>query len=64
MESNQTKHDLSRRNSITTTATVDDAPDAVGPGVGTGRIPGSWDLEADVVIIGSGGAGLPAAVGH
>ncbi len=62
MESNQTKHDLSRRNSITTTATVDGAPDAVGPGVGTGKIPGSWDLEADVVIIGSGGAGLPAAV--
>jgi succinate dehydrogenase/fumarate reductase flavoprotein subunit len=28
----------------------------------TGKIPASWDLEADVVIIGSGAAGLPAAI--
>ena len=28
----------------------------------TGKIPASWDLEADVVVIGSGAAGLPAAV--
>jgi succinate dehydrogenase/fumarate reductase flavoprotein subunit len=27
-----------------------------------GRIPASWDLEADVVVIGSGAAGLPAAI--
>ena len=31
-------------------------------GAGTGRIPANWDLEADVVIIGSGAAGLPAAI--
>ena len=65
MENNQTKHDLSRKNSITTTATVDGATDTVGPGAmgaGTGRIPTSWDLEADVVIIGAGAAGLPAAI--
>ena len=30
--------------------------------MGAGRIPASWDLEADVVIIGSGAAGLPAAI--
>jgi succinate dehydrogenase/fumarate reductase flavoprotein subunit len=65
MENNQTKHDLSGKNSITTTATVDGATDTVGPGAmgaGTGRIPTSWDLEADVVIIGAGAAGLPAAI--
>src|SRR6266487_5748060 len=65
MENNQTKQDLSRENSITTTATVDGATDTVGPramGAGTGRIPASWDLEADVVIIGAGAAGLPAAI--
>ena len=52
------------RNSITITAT-DGAPDSVGQstmGAGTGRIPANWDLEADVVIIGSGAAGLPAAI--
>ena len=26
------------------------------------RIPANWDLEADVVIIGAGAAGLPAAI--
>src|SRR4029450_3057567 len=65
MENNQTKHDLSRKSSITTTATVDGATDTVGPGAkeaGTGRIPTSWDLQADVVIIGAGAAGLPAAI--
>jgi succinate dehydrogenase/fumarate reductase flavoprotein subunit len=29
---------------------------------GIGRIPASWDLEADVVVIGAGAAGLPAAI--
>jgi len=65
MENSQTKYDLSRKNSITTTATVDGATDTVGPGemgAGTGRIPVSWDLEADVVVIGAGAAGLPAAI--
>jgi succinate dehydrogenase/fumarate reductase flavoprotein subunit len=28
----------------------------------TGKIPASWDLEADVVVVGSGAAGLPAAI--
>jgi succinate dehydrogenase/fumarate reductase flavoprotein subunit len=59
------RHDLKKRNSITTTATVDGASEAAGSGAmgaGTGRIPASWDLEADVVIIGSGAAGLPAAI--
>jgi succinate dehydrogenase/fumarate reductase flavoprotein subunit len=31
-------------------------------GVGIGRMPARWDLEADVVIIGAGAAGLPAAI--
>ena len=64
MEDNQSRHDVSRRNSITTTAT-DGATDSVGPstmGARTGRIPASWDLEADIVIIGAGAAGLPAAI--
>ena len=46
------KDDLSRKNSMTT-VTVDGGADAVGA---------RWDLEADVVIVGSGAAGLPAAV--
>ena len=28
----------------------------------TGKNPASWDLEADVVVVGSGAAGLPAAI--
>ena len=31
-------------------------------GAGVGRLPESWDLEADVVVIGAGATGLPAAV--
>jgi succinate dehydrogenase/fumarate reductase flavoprotein subunit len=65
MEYNQRKHDLSSRNLITVTATVDGAAEAVGSGMlspAMGKIPENWDLEADVVIIGSGGAGMPAAV--
>ena len=46
MEDNQSKHDVSRRNSITTTAT-DGATDSVGQstmGAGTGEFPraGTW----------------------
>lgn len=58
------KDDLSRKNSMTT-VTVDGGADAVGSGsmgAGVGKIPASWDLEADVVVVGSGAAGLPAAV--
>lgn len=50
---------------ITTTATADGATEEVGPapfGAGIGKIPASWDLEADIVIVGSGAAGLPAAI--
>jgi succinate dehydrogenase/fumarate reductase flavoprotein subunit len=65
MEHNQSRHDLSKRNLITTTATVDGETGTGVPGTmaaGSGRIPASWDLEADVVVIGSGAAGLPAAI--
>jgi ribulose 1,5-bisphosphate synthetase/thiazole synthase len=48
-------------------ATVGDdgAADVVGLGAlgaGIGHMPASWDLEADVVIIGAGATGLPAAI--
>ena len=39
--------------------------DVVGPGAlgaGIGHMPESWDLEADVVVIGAGATGLPAAI--
>lgn len=61
MEYGQTKHDPSRRNSIMTTATVDGTIDVAGSG-GSGKRPVQWDLEADVIIIGAGAAGLPAAI--
>ena len=64
MELNGKKHDLSQRSLITTTATADggDAfvPGALGAGIG--KVPSSWDFEADVVVIGAGAAGLPAAI--
>ncbi|HVO96080.1 MAG TPA: FAD-dependent oxidoreductase [Terriglobales bacterium] len=64
MELNGKKHDLSQRNLITTTATADgaDALTLGTLGAGIGKVPSSWDFEADVVVIGSGAAGLPAAV--
>jgi succinate dehydrogenase/fumarate reductase flavoprotein subunit len=65
MEALEPKRDLSRRDLITTTATGEAAGDSFGPGTlgsAYGKIPSSWDLEADVVVIGSGAAGLPAAV--
>jgi succinate dehydrogenase/fumarate reductase flavoprotein subunit len=31
-------------------------------GAGIGPMPMSWDLEADVVVIGAGATGLPAAI--
>src|SRR5262245_26322481 len=43
----------------------DGAIDVGGPGVweaGRGHLPASWDLEADVVVIGAGATGLPAAL--
>ncbi|MBI2229092.1 MAG: FAD-binding protein [Deltaproteobacteria bacterium] len=65
MELNEKRHDFSLRNVITTTATAAGTAGAAGPvpyGAGIGKIPASWDLEADVVVIGSGAAGLPAAI--
>jgi len=65
VELNEKRHDFSLRNLITTTATDEGAGGGAGPlpyGAGIGKIPASWDLEADVVIIGSGAAGLPAAI--
>jgi hypothetical protein len=65
VELNENRHDFSLRNSITTTATAEGAGGGAGPlpyGTGIGKFPASWDLEADVVIIGSGAAGLPAAI--
>jgi len=48
-----------------TTSRDDHTTDSVGPGAwgaGIGPMPTSWDLEADVVIIGAGATGLPAAI--
>ena len=63
MAIDETRHDLSRRDLITTTA--EGGADMSGPGApgsGIGKIPAGWDLEADVVVIGAGAAGLPAAI--
>jgi succinate dehydrogenase/fumarate reductase flavoprotein subunit len=65
MEIGGGKSDLSRRDLVTTTATADDADESFGPGTlgaSYGKMPQSWDFEADVVVIGSGAAGLPAAI--
>jgi len=48
-----------------TTGGGDGAIDVGGPGVweeGRGHLSASWDLEADVVVIGAGATGLPAAI--
>jgi predicted oxidoreductase len=39
-----------------------DSVDLGALGAGIGYMPASWDLEADVVVIGAGAAGLPAAI--
>jgi succinate dehydrogenase/fumarate reductase flavoprotein subunit len=65
MEALEPKRDLSRRDLITTTATGEADGDSFGPGTlgsAFGKIPSTWDLEADVVVVGAGAAGLPAAV--
>jgi succinate dehydrogenase/fumarate reductase flavoprotein subunit len=64
MEPLETGKDPSRRDLITTTASSDGA-ETFGPGTinsDIGKVPSSWDMEADVVVIGSGAAGLPAAI--
>jgi succinate dehydrogenase/fumarate reductase flavoprotein subunit len=48
-----------------TTGMDDGGTDSVLPGAlgaGIGYMPASWDLEADIVVIGAGAAGLPAAI--
>src|SRR5207244_13028716 len=35
---------------------------AISPTVQTVAVPGTWDREADVVVIGAGATGLPAAI--
>ena len=65
MERLEAGKDLSRRELITIMATSDGTAETFGPGaIGSeiGKVPSSWDLEADVVVIGSGAAGLPAAI--
>jgi succinate dehydrogenase/fumarate reductase flavoprotein subunit len=65
MEAFETWKDLSRRDLITTTASADGAGDSFGPGTlgsAFGKVPATWDFEADIVVVGSGAAGLPAAV--
>jgi succinate dehydrogenase/fumarate reductase flavoprotein subunit len=64
MEPLETGKDPSRRDLITTAASSDGA-ETFGPGTinsDIGKVPSSWDMEADVVVIGSGAAGLPAAI--
>jgi succinate dehydrogenase/fumarate reductase flavoprotein subunit len=65
MEIGGRKSDFSRRDLVTTTATADDEDESFGPGTlgaSYGNVPQSWDFEADVIVIGSGAAGLPAAI--
>jgi succinate dehydrogenase/fumarate reductase flavoprotein subunit len=48
-----------------TTSRDEHTTESVGPGAweaGIGPMPTSWDLEADVVVIGAGATGLPAAI--
>ena len=62
MEQNDTNDDRSRKSSMTTTITAggDAAPASTGAGIG--KIPATWDLAADVVVVGAGAAGLAAAI--
>src|SRR5262252_2572594 len=57
---------IARRGDVTMATDAGDSGTAgVGPGAlgaGIGQLPASWDLEADVVVIGAGATGLPAAV--
>jgi hypothetical protein len=57
--------DSSRRNETMATGADDGGTEIFGLGAlgaGIGPMPASWDLEADVVIIGAGATGLPAAI--
>jgi succinate dehydrogenase/fumarate reductase flavoprotein subunit len=61
----QDRKNFSRREFIKTTAASAGATALAGVGVETARAegrPAHWDKEADVVIIGAGATGLPAAI--
>jgi FAD binding domain len=65
MEPFEKNRDLSKRDLITASANTDGVGDNFGPGTlgaAFGKIPASWDFEADVVVVGAGAAGLPAAI--
>jgi hypothetical protein len=63
MREDDTKHGGSKKSSMVTNVTADsDAAGPVATGAGSGKIPAGWDLEADVVVVGSGASGLPAAI--
>jgi len=61
---NDMKENLSRRNFLKTTAMGVGATALTGlsPKEANARAPLGWDYEADVVVVGSGATGLPAAV--
>lgn len=61
----ETRKKLSRRNFIKTTAAGAGAAALAGLSAGSARaagLPEKWDKEADVVIVGCGGAGTTAAI--
>ena len=65
MEHDHTRQDLSSKSSKTATAAGDGASEAAGPPAmeqAIGKFPETWDLKADVVVIGAGASGLPAAI--
>jgi len=78
MKNNASKNDLSRRDFVRTTAVglggigasalagtsgVEGSPRASNDAEAqTAEIPKRWDRAADVVVIGAGAAGLPAAI--
>jgi succinate dehydrogenase/fumarate reductase flavoprotein subunit len=63
----QVTKELSRRDFIRTTAVGVGATALAGVGAGEakaeGCVPAKWDKEADVVVVGFGGAGATAAIG-
>jgi succinate dehydrogenase/fumarate reductase flavoprotein subunit len=68
-ENKETKKNLSRRDFVKTTAVGLGATALTGVGAapsdaaqGAPAVPQHWDQEADVVVIGAGATGLPAAI--
>src|SRR5262245_59762934 len=64
MGTDEITKDLSRRDPITTTATAEGTTDSSGPGTrrSSENLSPSWDLVADIVVVGAGATGLPAAI--